>query len=226
MLGGTTKCGRLHRIAEDREVPEMGISKHWWAKGTLFENCNCRPLCHGVVSYRDKCDFERCLGIMGIHIAEGEFGDISLGGVNAVVFVDAPQLMISGGWTQAIYIDERADMRQREALETILSGQVGGGWSVLGSFVETRLDTLYVPIQITDNGRHKAIKIGGVVETEISAIKGADKQHEVTLQNIRNQVFDSPIVLAMGQTQFHHRGWEWITDSSHAMYSDFSWKGP
>jgi hypothetical protein len=38
----------------------------WWARGTLFENCNCHLLCRGHISWKLPCDYERCLGFWAI----------------------------------------------------------------------------------------------------------------------------------------------------------------
>ena len=38
----------------------------WWARGILFENCNCHLLCRGHISWKLPCDYERCLGFWAI----------------------------------------------------------------------------------------------------------------------------------------------------------------
>lgn len=51
------------------EITHLG--KKWWAKGLLFENCNCQVVCPGHVSFKQLCTHERCLGHWSIHIEEG-----------------------------------------------------------------------------------------------------------------------------------------------------------
>lgn len=99
----------------------MAEAERWWTKGLLFENCNCQLVCPAHFSFKERCQYERCLGHWAIHIDEGRYGTLALDGLNAFVMGDSPQLMISGGWTQAIYLDERADDAQRRALEQILT---------------------------------------------------------------------------------------------------------
>src|SRR5262249_39776496 len=70
-----------------------------------------------------------CEGIIAWHIREGSYGDVRLDGLN-VVALGSFEGNIWAGETKAtigIYMDERADEGQREALQTIFSGQ-GGGW--------------------------------------------------------------------------------------------------
>src|SRR5574341_370125 len=132
----------------------------WWAKGLLFENCNCRLLCHCHVAFKQAADEERCIGPWAIHIEDGAYGAVPLDGQNIFVMGDSPRLMIKGGWTQAIYLDERASPAQREALETILTGQAGGGIAKLAALVGNRLPTQAVPIRFEDHGRRKSMTCG------------------------------------------------------------------
>ena len=138
--------------------------KKWWAKGLLFENCSCQVVCPGHVSFRNLCTHERCLGHWCIHLEEGKFDDTPLNDLNAVILFDSPQLMFDGGWTEVIYIDERADQAQRRALEDILTGKVGGPWAVLSRFVSNWLETQFFPIHFEDQGRRKRMWIEGVFE--------------------------------------------------------------
>lgn len=107
----------------------------WWAKGLLFENCSCQLVCPGHMSFKQLCTCERCVGHWAVHIEEGRYSDVVLDGQNVVILYDTPQHMITGGWTEVFYVDERSDDAQRKALETIFSGEAGGPWEVLARFV-------------------------------------------------------------------------------------------
>jgi hypothetical protein len=198
----------------------------WWARGTIFENCNCNLLCRAYISWKQPCDYERCLGFWAIHFREGEFKQALLGGLNAFVFLDMPQVMVEGGGTQAIYIDERAGEEQRAALEAILAGKGGGGLSVLAGFISHRVETRFVPIHFEDQGKRKSIRIDGIVESEIHAIQGMDKDKEVRMENIRNLVFGTSPVLARGTSRFKDGELALTSEMSHAVYSQFDWRGP
>ncbi len=204
----------------------MAKSIKWWAKGVFFENCNCKLLCRAHISFKQPCDFERCIGHWAFHFKEAAFGSTPLADLNAFVLGDAPQVMYEGNWLQAIYIDQRSDEAQRKALEKIFTGQAGGVWAVLAQFIGNRMPTQYVPIDFQDEGREKFMKIEGVVETWVKAIKGADKTGLVLGLNMHNQIHGDPQIFALGSTRFEHQGLSLHTDNTHAIYSDFSWKGP
>ena len=52
----------------------MGDAPAWRAEGLLFENCNCALLCRAHLSYKNLCDFERCLFHWGIRFEDGTYG--------------------------------------------------------------------------------------------------------------------------------------------------------
>ncbi|MEK7879745.1 MAG: DUF1326 domain-containing protein [candidate division NC10 bacterium] len=204
----------------------MAAAERWWAKGLLFENCNCQLLCPAHLSFKQRCEHERCVGHWAIHIDQGSSGTLALDGLNAFIINNSPQLMISGEWTQAIYIDQRAGQAERGALERIFTGQAGGSWAVLARFVSTRLPTRFVPIHFKDEGRRKAMWIDDCLETAVEAIKSADPAQEAILANVFNQIHASTQVLALGATRFADRGLALATSGTHALYSRFAWAGP
>jgi hypothetical protein len=196
----------------------------WWARGLLFENCNCQLLCPGHLSFKQLCTHERCLGAWAMHLDEGRHGDVSLAGLNAVVLFDAPQRMIAGGWTTALFIDDRCEHRQRAALERILSGAAGGPWAVLARFVARRLESRSVPVHFEDGGRRKRMWVSGALETSIEAIRGRDASQEAVLSNVFNQIHAPLQALALGQTRCFDPRMTFDTSGTHALYSRFSWE--
>jgi hypothetical protein len=202
----------------------MTMIEPWWAKGTLYENCNCRLLCRCHISYRQPADHERCIGYLAANIQQGRYGEVPLDGLNTVVFVDAPQIMAEPGWTLGLYIDERAGGPQREALLAVFGGKAGGGWGVLASLATHWLEPRFVPIHHQSDGGAPSWRIDGVLDTRLEPIKSADKVNPVRLENIHNQVHGPSQVLAWGTTSFSDRGQSLDTEGTHALYSDFSWQ--
>ncbi|MCH7890269.1 MAG: DUF1326 domain-containing protein [Gemmatimonadetes bacterium] len=195
----------------------------WWAKGLLFENCNCQVVCPGHVHFSNKCTHERCIGYWAIRFDEGSYGDVDLAGVTAVVGYDCPQHMISGGWTEAVIIDVRASQAQRTAVENILTGRAGGPWEVLDRFVERRLPTRTAPIEITDEDAVKRVVIEGLLESTIENIRGWDRNQPVTFMNMFNQVHASTQVIAQGDTTYDDGEIVLQIEGTHALHSHFDW---
>ena len=196
----------------------------WWIKGLLFENCNCQLLCPAHLSFKQWCTHERCVGHWALHIDEGRYGETVLDNLNVVILYNAPQHMITGGWTEVFYIDQRSNEIQRETLERIFSGQAGGPWKILARFVSKRLETRFVPIHFEDNGRRKRVWIEGILDSRIEAIRGKDDSKEAVLSNVFNQIHGFVHVLALGETQCTDKEFSFATEGSHALYSRVSWE--
>lgn len=203
------------------EGRSAGIS--WWAKGLLLENCNCQVVCPGHMHFSNKCTHERCVGYWALRVDEGAYGEVDLAGLSAVIAYDCPQHMISGGWTEVVILDEAASNAQREAAEAILTGQAGGPWEVLDRFVERRLPTRTLPIDIADEGAVKRIVIEGLLEGTVENIQGRDRDRPVTFQNIFNQIHASTQVIARGSTTYDDGEIVIANEGTHALYSDFDW---
>jgi hypothetical protein len=81
-----------------------------------------------------------------------------------VLIIHIPGKVFDGNWTLGAYIDQRANEGQMEALGTILSGQAGGIFSVLGSLIGTPLPPKQVPITFeTVNGEHR-VSVPGLLD--------------------------------------------------------------
>src|SRR5262249_8739199 len=194
----------------------MADANGWGAKGLLFENCNCQLLCRAHVSFRQRCDQDRCIGYHALHIEEGRYGSLELAGLNAFLLTEAPPVMFSGGWTQAAYLDEQASELHRDALERILVGEVGGPWAVLARFVTRRLPTKVARMEVENQGRRKRMVVHGVLETAIEAIRSADGTGEARLENLINQLHGPAHALAFGTTRFADHGITLHTAGTHA----------
>ena len=132
-----------------------------------------------------------------------------------------------GRWGRSyelLFVDERCDNVQREALETIFSGKAGGPWEVLGRFVAKRLPTRFVPLRFTDDGRRKRMWVEDLFDTSIEAIRGKDKSKEASMSNVFNQIHAADQVLATGRTQCSDKEFPFSLEGSHALYSRFSWE--
>ncbi len=197
---------------------------HWWARGLLFESCNCQVVCPGHVHFSQSCTHERCIGYWALRFDEGRYGDTSLDGVRAVVAFECPQLMIAGDWTEVLLIDQEASPDQREAVEAILRGDAGGPWEVLARFVSEWLPTRFVPIEMEDEGKVKRVRVGSLLEASVEDIRGWDRDLPVTFRNMFNQIHDSTQTIARGETRGDIGGIRLRNEGTHGLHSRFDWR--
>jgi hypothetical protein len=196
----------------------------WWAKGLLFENCSCQLVCPGHLHFSQLCTHERCLGYWAVRVDEGQFEEVPLAGIKALIAFDSPQHMISGNWTEVVIIDEAASLEQRDAMERVLTGRVGGPWEVLAKFVGRWLETRYLPIEFAEEAGSKNGRIPGLLETAIHEIRGRDRSKPVLFENIFNQIHASRQVLATGSTTYDDGVIRIHTAKTHALHSNFEWR--
>ena len=144
------------------------MSDTWTIKGREFTNCNCAPGC--PCQFNSKTTYGFCEAAAGIAIDEGRFNDIPLNGFNVVYLAKWPGEIAAGNGTRQLIIDERADPKQRKAIETIVSGGAtrpgATHFYVFDSTVSTRLETLFKPIdlQLDIQARRAQITVKGLVE--------------------------------------------------------------
>lgn len=197
----------------------------WSVSGLLFENCSCQLVCPAHVSFKSRCDHDRCRGFWGIHIDTGRYGDVRLDELNTVVTYDSPVRMYSGDWVERLYIDDRATVAQADALESIFSGHAGGPWEVLAGFVSEWLPRRDAEIRFEDRGREKHLVIPGVLESTVGAIRGSDGENDAVLSNLYNLIHGAIHVLARGTTRSLDQRLPLANEKTHALYSRFSWRG-
>lgn len=195
----------------------------WWAKGLLFENCSCQLVCPGHIHFDQLCTHERCHGYWAFQFEDGEVGSTTLGARRVVIAFDSPQRMIDGGWTQIMFVDDAASAPQREALESVFRGELGGPWEILGKFVEKRLDTRYLPIAMETETPEKSVTIDGIIDATVEMIRGRDRSQPVTFENIFNQIHSTSQVIAFGSTHYDDGEIRFDTERTHGLWSQFDW---
>jgi hypothetical protein len=198
----------------------------WWAKGLLFENCNCASVCPAHLSFHQPCHHERCVGYWAIHIEHGRWGEQELDGLTAVVGYDAPQLMMEGDWMRELLLDERANPVQREALEQIFDGKAGSGWAIVAGFFRAGNVPRYVPITVRQEGRRIELAVGDIAASSLEWIKGVDAARPVVIENLPNKIHGAQHRLAQGSSRFSGAVVRFEINRSNAITSSFSWQGP
>jgi hypothetical protein len=101
----------------------------WQISGSYLEACNCDPICPCRTIDGNKGGRSTegvCLGSLSWQIEEGSAGDVELAGLRAVLANRYDDDEPGSPWDFFLYIDERADASQRQALEGIFLGRLGG----------------------------------------------------------------------------------------------------
>ena len=152
----------------------------------------------------------------GMHITEGNFGNVKLDDLNWMVAYSWPGAMHEGNGAVQAYIDQKASEEQRTSLITILSGKAGNAWfEVLSSIVTTVHDPQFVPIDWQfDKGKRQAhVRVPGFIETEsgpLTVPATGDEQHVIVrmpngMEYKEFYVAESVMLKGTGPVQFDYK---------------------
>ncbi|UGS33745.1 DUF1326 domain-containing protein [Capillimicrobium parvum] len=101
----------------------------WRIAGSYFESCNCDAICpcrriDGVPGGRSTHGV--CMGLLSWVIAEGAADGVQLGGLAVALVLRYSDDEPGSPWTWILYLDANATGQQRDALEAIFRGRLGG----------------------------------------------------------------------------------------------------
>ena len=167
----------------------MGTYVEWSMQGLEFANCNC--------SWGCPCQFNgtpthgNCGAFCFMQIDKGRFGDVPLDGLRWGILGAWPAAIHLGNGKFQTIIDERANPKQRQAIETVShGGETEPGsliWQVFSTTVTELLPTLYKPIELRIDyaARTASVKVPGLLDGKAESIRnpvtGAAHQVRVTM---------------------------------------------
>lgn len=206
-------------------MTQTQTATEWNLKGTVLIACNC--------DYGCPCNFNAlptegdCEGAWTWHIDQGHYGDVTLDGLNFSVAADWPAAIHQGNGEATILIDERGDSRQLEAIQTLLSGQAGGPWTIVGATLTKVHGPNYVPYELDLNAERTTLRAGDVLTLEMEPIRnpktGAEVHPGATLPEgfiFKEGKFASSKVFRVNDgVSYDHSG-------KYVAYAPFEYKGP
>jgi hypothetical protein len=161
----------------------------WSLQGSEFTNCNCNWGC--PCQFNSAPSHGDCRAHTFIQIDKGHYGDISLDGLRFGALLAWPGPIHLGNGTVRRIIDERANEKQRMALEAIASGEQSDPGSlilqVFAATFSTVLPTLFKPIDLEINIPERRARlivpdvIAGTAEPIRNPVTGEPQRVRVTL---------------------------------------------
>jgi len=142
----------------------------WNIKGTYAEACNCETVCPCI--FFSPPTEGSCTVLIGWQIDEGTYDGVSLDGMNAALLAHSPGHMKDGGWKVALYVDDRADETQNQALMGIFSGQAGGHIASMAPLIGEVLGARPATIGFNASAGNFSLSVEGLGNAEAEAIEG------------------------------------------------------
>jgi hypothetical protein len=196
------------------------MPESWKIAGSFFEACNCNVACPCV--FLSPPTSGECTLLLAWHIDQGRFGQTDLNGLNAVLAVYSPGHMMEVKWKVALYVDEKANQSQQDALTQIFSGQAGGHLAALGPLIGEVLGVKTVPIDYQSDGKRRSLRLGTVAEMEIEGMPGQDGGDVTISSHPFTAVPGFPAVVAKSkQMRFNDYGLSWEVSNKNGFFSPF-----
>lgn len=209
------------------QIPE------WKASGDWFDVCKCNIPC--PCTFAQAPSYGDCDGVLAYHIKKGNYGETRLDGLNVMMLgsfkgnIWAGEAKVTGG----CFFDERADEKQRNALQMIFTGKAGGFMAELAKLFGEIRGTEFVPIkfEIADDLVWWRAEIPGKVVAKAEALTGP-----MTPPGKRVQTLNAPgsetgpgTVATWGRAMANEvdaMGFKWDWKGRSSKHIPFDWAGP
>ena len=213
----TTQTARGGQAAQ--EIPK------WHIKGHVILACNCDYGC--PCNFNGRPTTGKCEGNWNWHVEEGRYGDVSLAGLTFSAAVNWPGAIHEGSGEAQLLIDERADERQRRAIQTLLSGAAGSPWSIIARTISKVHGPEYVSYEVKVADFNSVVRAGNRVTLEMEPVKNPVTKAEVHPKAILPEGFvfkegllgASKAFSVKGDVAFDHTG-------KYAACAPFEYQGP
>jgi len=199
----------------------------WQITGDYFENCNCDIVCPCLFSLNPPLTSQPTAGAcelaFGFHIDHGRYDATPLDGLNVAMIARTPGPMADGNWSVALYLDERANEQQSQALQAIFTGSDGGPISALAPLISTALGAKAVPINFQKEGKRRSVEIPSIMQLAVHALPSLNPDQEIWAQNAHP--FASSVSLAVGEenSTWTDYGMHWDNSGKNGHYAPISW---
>jgi hypothetical protein len=205
----------------------------WKVSGDFFDVCKCNVPC--PCTYAQAPSYGDCDGVMAYHVRSGQYGEASLDGLNVLALAYFKGNIWAGETKASIglFFDEKANPRQREALQMIFSGKAGGFMAEFAKLIENVRGIEYAPIRfevLDDLSRWRA-EIPGKVVAKAEALSGP-----MTPPGKRVQTINAPgsetgpgTTATWGKAitdEVDAMGFKWEWNGKSSKHIPFDWSGP
>ena len=201
------------------------MAEKWKATGEYFDSCSCDAGC--PCQFGSDPTLGYCDAAVMWHIKGGNYGDVKLDGLNVVIAGHIPGHPLKGDWTVALYVDDKASDKQREAITTIFGGQAGGIFANLAPLIGKIVGVKYVPINVKIEGRKRSVSIPSILDVDMEAIVAMDGKEVQVVNGVWTEAPGFPQTQGKS-SKSKYKDFEWNFDLSgkSSRYAPFDYAGP
>jgi hypothetical protein len=138
--------------------------------------------------------------------------------------VRSPKQMTDGNWTVALYLDERADAAQAEALQAIFTGQAGGHLAAVAPLVGTVTGVQSAPITFERRGGTRELRVGDVLEAAVEELRGMDAERPIVIDNPQLGAVAQPLRQARSSVLRYEDAFAFETKDRNSFIAEFRYE--
>lgn len=175
----------------------MDTQTKWHMDADYFQACSC--------DYGCPCEFEApptrgfCQGLGAWRINEGKFGDVDLSGLAFGFSAHWPKALHQGNGTLQLFLDKKANQKQKESIINIASGKAGGmPFEIIAQTITKMFDPLTVPFKFNVKGKFSSVQIGDQASMEFEPIKNpvTGNEENVRIEHTTGFIFQGAVCVS------------------------------
>ena len=201
------------------------MAENWTVEGHYMEACTCEAVCPCITL--SPPTEGSCTAIVGWQVKRGRYANVPLDGLTVAAGVYSPGHMKEKNWSAALYIDERANAQQRDALTRIFGGSAGGHPARIAEFLAEVKGVHFVPIAFETDGKRGSLMVGSVGNSAWQPIEGQNGG-TVTVQGQPLAISPgNPVVVGRAsRARFQDHGIDFDASGRQAMVAPYAYSGP
>lgn len=159
-------------------------------EGRLLEVCTCEAICPCWVG--NDPDGGTCESAVAWYIDRGTVQGVDVSDRGFAVVADIAGNVLAGNWRVVMYVDDRCTEAQHQAILNVFTGQLGGAIADLAALFGEVVSVERAPFVFTVEGGSGTLRIGDVVEAQLSPFVGATGKTTALYDTVFTTVPGSP----------------------------------
>ena len=159
-------------------------------RGRLLEVCTCAAVCPCWVGLDP--DGGTCESILAWAVDSGTVGDVDVSDRVLGLSVHIPGNVLAGGWKAVVYVDDRCDDRQQEAMLAVFTGKLGGAIADFAALITDVAAVERVRMTCSVEEGRGTLAFGDAARAELTPFQGATGKPTTLADSVFSTIPGSP----------------------------------
>ena len=194
--------------------------------GSLLEACSCSAPCPcwiGEDPHGGKCD-----AFLAYRIVKGSIKGVDCGGVAFAIVALVPGNILKGNWKVAVYMSDKAQAGQKQAILDAWTGKLGGPLADLAKLIGEVKGVHDAPVDFRLEQGKGTLKVGDKVDAEMAPYTDSQGRPTTISNTIFSTVPGSSAYVAKAtkhKVNIPEYGMKWTFENRNAIQASFHFTG-